>query len=233
MPSKVRETLADALEGLADGDRIAVAGFGLSGNPEGLIEAVRAHGARHLTLVSNNAGSMGLNLATWLQAGIVDRVICTYVGNNEDLQSAIDEGRVAVDIVPQGTFVERLRAAGAGIAAFYTPTGAGTVVEDGKEVRDFGGRPHLLEHALPVDWALIRVHQADPFGNARFWRTSRNFSDAMAMAAQTTVLEAESVVALGHFDPDDVHLPGAFVQRVVHVPVHQDVIERRTVGGTA
>ena len=229
MPSKVRDDIAHALEGLADGDRIAVAGFGLSGNPEGLIRGVHDSGARHLTLVSNNAGSIGLNLATWLQAGIVDRVICTYVGNNADLQRAIDEGRVQVHIIPQGTFVERLRAAGAGIAAFYTPTGAGTVVADGKEVRDFDGRPHLLEHALSVDWALVRVHRADPFGNARFWRTSRNFSDAMAMAARTTVLEAEHLVALGDFDPDDVHLPGGFVQRVVHVPDHDDVIERRTV----
>ncbi len=229
MPSKVLDTLGAAIEGLSDGDRIAVAGFGLSGNPEGLIDAVRDHGARHLTLVSNNAGSLGLNLATWLQAGIVDRVICTYVGNNADLQQAIEAGKVAVDIVPQGTFVERLRAAGAGIAAFYTPTGVGTVAEQGKEVRVFGGRAHLLEHALPVDWALVRVHRADPFGNARFWRTSRNFSEAMAMAARTTVLEAEHLVDLGDFDADDVHLPGVFVQRVVHVPVHDDVIEKRTV----
>ncbi|MFT7519982.1 MAG: 3-oxoacid CoA-transferase subunit A [Kiritimatiellia bacterium] len=229
MPTKVVPSVQHALSGLADGDRIAVAGFGLSGNPEALIRAVRESGARHLTLVSNNAGSLGLNLATWLQAGVVDRVICTYVGNNADLQQALNDGRVQVDIIPQGTFVERLRAAGAGLAGFYTPTGVGTVVERGKEVREFNGRRYLLEHALPVDWALVRVREADPFGNARFWRTSRNFGDAMAMAARTTVLEAERVVPLGHFDPDDVHLPGAFVQRVVEVATHEDVIERNTV----
>ncbi|MFT4626799.1 MAG: 3-oxoacid CoA-transferase subunit A [Myxococcota bacterium] len=229
MPTKVCESVTQALSGASDGATIAVAGFGLSGNPEGLIHGVRDLGLRHLTLVSNNAGSIGLNLATWLQDGLVDRVICTYVGNNEDLQAAIDEGSVQVEIVPQGTFVERLRAAGAGLAGFYTPTGVGTVVAEGKEVREFDGRAYLLERALPVDVALIRVREADSFGNARFWRTSRNFSDAMAMAARTTILEAESLVPLGHFDPDDVHLPGAFVQRVVHVPDHADVIEKRTV----
>ena len=126
-------------------------------------------------------------------------------------------------------FMKNTTLAGAGIAAFYTPTGAGTVVAEGKEVRDFGGRPHLLEHALPVDFALIRCRTADPFGNVRFWRTSRNFAPAMAMAARTAVVEAEQLAALGGIDPDDVHLPGAFVQRVVHVPEHADPIEHRTV----
>lgn len=228
MPTKLRD-LSAALEGLQDGHVVAVAGFGLSGNPEALIAAVRDAGVRHLTLVSNNAGSLGLGLATWLQAGIVDRVICSYVGNNADLQRAMDEGQVQVDIVPQGTFVERLRAAGAGLPAFYTPTGVGTVVAQGKEARSFDGRTYLLERALPVDFALLRARRADPFGNLRFWRTSRNFSDAMAMAARTTVVEAEQVVPLGGIDPDDVHLPGAFVQRVVHVPEHADPIEKRTV----
>ncbi len=229
MPSKVRADPGHALDGLADGAVIAVAGFGLSGNPEALIAAVRERGTRHLTLVSNNAGSMGLNLATWLQTGIVDRVICSYVGTNADLQRALDDGSIDVQIVPQGTLVERLRAAGAGLGGFYTPTGVGTVVADGKEVRTFAGREFLLERPLPVDWALIRAHRADPFGNCRFWRTSRNFSEAMAMAARIAVVEAEQVVPLGGIDPDDVHLPGAFVQRVVHVAEHSDVIEKRTV----
>ncbi len=229
MPSKVRADPGHALDGLADGAVIAVAGFGLSGNPEALIAAVRERGTRHLTLVSNNAGSMGLNLATWLQTGIVDRVICSYVGTNADLQRALDDGSIDVQIVPQGTLVERLRAAGAGLGGFYTPTGVGTVVADGKEVRTFAGREFLLERPLPVDWALIRAHRADPFGNCRFWRTRRNFSEAMAMAARIAVVEAEQVVPLGGIDPDDVHLPGAFVQRVVHVAEHSDVIEKRTV----
>ncbi|MFT4977284.1 MAG: 3-oxoacid CoA-transferase subunit A [Myxococcota bacterium] len=222
-------SVAEALDGLEDGAVVAVSGFGLSSNPEALIAGVVASGAQNLTLVSNNAGSIGLGLATWLKAGIVRRVICTYVGNNRDLQAAMDEGRVAVDIIPQGTFVERLRAAGAGLAGFYTPTGVGTVVAEGKEERIFEGRRYLLERALPVDFALIRAHRADPFGNVRFWKTSRNFAPAMAMAARITVVEAEQVVSLGGIAPDDVHLPGAFIQRVVHVPEHADVIENRTV----
>lgn len=218
-----------ALDGLHDGARIMVSGFGLSGNPEALIEGVRERGVRHLTLIANNAGAMGLFLATWVADGLVDRVVCSYLGNNEVLQAAWDAGRVEVQLTPQGTLVERMRAAGAGIAAFYTPTAAGTELAAGKETRDFGGRTHVLEHALHADLALVRVRCADPFGNARFYRTSRNFGPAMAMAATTTVLEAEELVGLGDLDPDDIHLSGGFVQRVLHVPAHRDVIEHRTV----
>jgi len=227
--SKVVPDAAAALAGLKDGDRVMVCGFGLSGNPEHLIDAVLDTGARDLTLISNNAGAAGKGVATWLKAGIVARVVCTYVGTNTDLLDAIDAKRIAVEIVPQGTFAERMRAAGAGIAAFYTPTGAGTVVAEGKEVRAFGGRDHLLEHALSADFALIRAHVADPFGNLRFWRTSVNFAPAMAMAAKITVVEAPTIVPLGGIDPDDVHLPGVFVKRVLHVGPYADVIEHRTV----
>lgn len=229
MPSKICASPAAALEGLSSGMTVAVSGFGLSGNPEALIAAVVARGVTDLTLVSNNAGALGRGLATWLQAGIVRRFIGTYVGDNQDLQRALDDGSVEVQLVPQGTFVERLRAAGAGLAAFYTPTGAGTVVAEGKEVRHFHGRPHLLETALPVDLALVRARTADPAGNLRFHGTSRNFAPAMAMAARVAVVEAEQVVPLGGLDPNDVHLPGAFVQRVVHVAQHVDHIEKRTV----
>jgi 3-oxoacid CoA-transferase subunit A len=218
-----------ALAGLADGHRIFVCGFGLSGNPEHLIAAVLDRGVRELELVSNNAGALGKGLATWLQAGIVARVVCSYVGTNTDLLDAIAGGKVDVEIVPQGTFAERIRAAGAGIPAFYTPTAAGTVLARGKETRVFDGREHVLEHALPGDFALIRAHRADTSGNLRFWRTSRNFAPAMAMAARVTVVETTEVVALGGLDPDDVHLPGAFVDRVWRVPGHEDVIEHRTV----
>lgn len=229
MPSKCVEDPAAALAGLESGMSVAVSGFGLSGNPEALIAAVVARGVRDLTLVSNNAGALGLHLATWLQAGIVRRFIGTYVGTNVDLQRAMDDGAVSVELVPQGTFVERLRAAGAGLAAFYTPTGAGTQVAQGKEVRSFQGRPHLLEHALAVDFALVRARVADPFGNLRFHGTSRNFAPVMAMAARVAVVEAERVVPLGGIDPNDVHLSGAFVQRVVAVGDHADPIEKRTV----
>lgn len=219
----------DALAGLTDGMTVAVSGFGLSSNPEALIAAMLDHRVRGLTLVSNNAGAMGRGLARWLQAGIVARVVCTYVGSNHDLQRAMASGAVAVEMVPQGTFVERLRAAGAGIAAFYTRAGAGTVVAEGKEVRSFGGHEHLLEQALPCDFAFVRAFVADPFGNLRFHGTGANFGPAMAMAARVAVVEADHVVPLGGIAPDDVHLPGAFVQRVWHVPGHEDFIEHRTV----
>ncbi len=226
--SKVRPSVSAALEGLQDEAVVMVAGFGLSGNPEALIGGVLDTGARGLTLVSNNAGSIGEGLATWLQQGIVARVICSYVGNNADLQAAMDARTVEVQITPQGTLVERMRAAGAGIPAFYTPTGVGTVIAEGKETRAFEGRKAILERALPGDLALIRAHSTDPTGNVRFYRTSRNFAPSMAMAARTTIVETDHLVELGDLDPDDVHLSGAFVQRVVHVPEHRNLIEYRT-----
>lgn len=221
-----------ALAGLKPGMTVAVSGFGLSSNPEALIRGVVDRGIGGLTLVANNAGALGLGLATWLEHGLVQRFIGTYVGNNAHLQQAINEGIVEVQLVPQGTFVERLRAAGAGLAGFYTPTGVGTVVAEGKEVRDFDGRPYLLELALPVDFAFVRAHRADPFGNVRFWGTGQNFGPVMAMAATTAVVEADTVVPLGGMAADDVHLSGAFVQRVLHVPDHDDVIEAYAASGS-
>lgn len=226
---KVKPNVAAALEGLTDGARVMVGGFGLCGNAEALIRGVVDTGAKELTLISNNAGNLGKGLAQWLHAGIVRRVICTYVGNNEDLHRMMAEDASLVEIVPQGTFVERMRAAGAGVPAFYTPTGVGTVVAEGKETRVFDGREYVLERALHADFALIRGHRVDPFGNVRFYRTARNFSPIMATAATTTVVEADQLVALGDIDPDDVHLPGGFVHRVVEVTDHEDVIEYRTV----
>lgn len=226
----VEATMGSLLESgvLKDGIKIAVGGFGLCGNPEALIKAVAVSGKKHLTIVSNNAGNMGKGLALWLKAGIVDEVICSYLGNNDDLHDAMAKGTVKVTIQPQGTFAERLRAAGAGIPAFYTPTGVGTVVEEGKELRTFGERQYILEEALHVDLALIRSFQADPFGNARFRKTTRNFSLAMATAATMTVLECDHLLSLGALDPDDVHLSGIFVHRVVHVPEHEDPFEYKT-----
>ena len=227
--NKTKQSVAEALAGLESGMRVMVGGFGLCGNAEELIMGVRDLGVRDLTLISNNAGAMGRFLATWLEADIVSKVICTYIGTNQDLHARMADGRVEVEIIPQGTFVERMRAAGAGIPAFYTPTGVGTVVAEGKEEREFEGRRYLLERALHADFALIRAHQADPFGNVRFFRTARNFAEAMATAAKTTVVECDELVGLGDLDPDDVHLPGAFVQRVIEVPTHEDIIEFRTV----
>lgn len=225
---KVKDTAAEALDGLDDGARVMVGGFGLCGNAEALIAAVVSRGVSELTLISNNAGNLGKGLATWIQAGIVRKVICTYLGTNEELHRGMADGSLDITVIPQGTFVERMRAAGAGIPAFYTPTGAGTVVAEGKEVREFDGRPHLLETALRADFALIRARRADTFGNVRFWRTARNFSPIMATAATTTIVEADEVVPLGGLEPDDVHLPGIFVHRVVEVREHEDPFEYRT-----
>jgi 3-oxoacid CoA-transferase subunit A len=225
---KVRASAAAALADLEDGARIMVGGFGLCGNPEGLIAAVVARRVKDLTLISNNAGNLGKGLAQWLRAGIVRKVICSYVGNNEDLHRAMAAGAVEVEMTPQGTLAERMRAAGAGIPAFYTATGVGTVVEGGKEVREFDGKQYLLERALPADVALIRGRTGDPFGNLRFWRTARNFQPLMASAARLTIAEVDELVPLGALDPDDVHLPGIFVHRVVEVREHEDPFEYKT-----
>jgi len=226
---KVAASVADALEPLRDGMTLLVGGFGLSGNPEALIRGVVERGVRDLTLVSNNAGNLGKGLAQWLRAGIIRKVICSYIGNNEDLHTRMASGEVTVEITPQGTLSERMRAAGAGIPAFYTPTGAGTVVEKDKEVRDFDGRRYLLERALPGDVALVRAHTSDRFGNLRFWRTGRNFNPVMATAAKLTLVECDHLVDNGRIDPDDVHLSGIYVHRIVHVPEHENAFEYRTV----
>jgi 3-oxoacid CoA-transferase subunit A len=225
---KVVSSVEEALADVRDGARILVGGFGLSGNAEALIAGVVKKGVRDLTLISNNAGNLGKGLNAWLEAGIVRRFIGSYIGTNEALHRAMAAGTVEVEMTPQGTFIERIRAAGAGIPAFFTPTGAGTVVADGKETRVFGGREHVLETALAADFALVRARKADRFGNLRFYRTARNFSPVMCTAATTTLVECDELVENGAIDPDDVHLPGIFVHRLVHVPVHEDAFEYRT-----
>ncbi len=226
---KVVASVAEALAPLRDGMTILVGGFGLSGNPEALIRGVIERGVRELTIVSNNAGNLGKGLALWLKAGIVRKVICSYIGNNDDLHTRRASGEITVEITPQGTLAERMRAAGAGIPAFYTPTGVGTVVEQGKETKEFDGRRYLLERALPGDVALVRAQTADRFGNLRFWRTARNFNPVMATAAKLTLVECDRLVELGAIDPDDVHLSGIHVHRIVHVPEHENAFEYRTV----
>jgi 3-oxoacid CoA-transferase subunit A len=225
---KVVASVAEALADLRDGMTIMVGGFGLTGNAEALIAGVVERGVKDLTLISNNAGNLGKGLATWLRAGLIRKVICSYLGTNEDLHSRMAAGTVEVEMTPQGTLAERMRAAGAGIPAFYTPTGAGTVVAEGKETRDFDGRPYVLERALHADLALIRAAQGDPFGNLRFYRTARNFSPIMATAAKTTIAEVDRLVPLGGLDPDDVHLPGLYVHRIVEVREHENPFEYKT-----
>jgi 3-oxoacid CoA-transferase subunit A len=226
---KVVASVAEALAPVRDGMTILCGGFGLSGNPEALIRGMVERGVRDLTLVSNNAGNLGKGLVQWLRAGIVRKVICSYIGNNDDLHTRMASGEVTVEITPQGTLAERMRAAGAGIPAFYTPTGVGTVVEQGKETKEIDGRRYLLERALHGDVALVRAHTADRFGNVRFWRTARNFNPVMATAAKLTIVECDHLVDVGAIDPDNVHLAGIFVHRIVHVPEHENAFEYRTV----
>jgi 3-oxoacid CoA-transferase subunit A len=227
--NKVVASVDEALAPLEDGMTILVGGFGLSGNPEALIRGVVERGVRHLTLVSNNAGNLGKGLATWLRAGIIDKVVCSYIGNNEDLHTRMASGEVKVEITPQGTLAERMRAAGAGIPAFYTPTGVGTVVENGKETKEIDGKRYILERSLPGDVALVRAAVSDRFGNLRFWRTARNFNPVMASAAKLTLVECDKLVDNGAIDPDDVHCAGIFVHRIVHVPEHENAFEYKTV----
>jgi 3-oxoacid CoA-transferase subunit A len=226
--NKVVASVAEALAPLEDGMTILVGGFGLSGNAEALIRGVVDRGVKDLTLVSNNAGNLGKGLAAWLRAGIIRRVICSYIGTNEDLHAGMASGKVTVEMTPQGTLAERMRAAGAGIPAFFTPTGVGTVVEHGKETREIDGRRYLLENALHGDVALVRAHRSDRFGNLRFWRTGRNFNPVAATAARLTIVECDELVDNGALDPDDVHLPGIFVHRIVHVPDHENAFEFKT-----
>lgn len=226
---KVVPSVEAALADLRDGMTVMVGGFGLSGNAEALIAGVVTRGVKDLTLISNNAGNLGKGLAQWLRAGIIRKVICSYIGGNEDLHTRMASGEVEVEITPQGSLAERMRAAGAGVPAFFTPTGAGTVVAEGKETREFDGRPHILETALHADVALIRAAKADRFGNLRFWRTARNFSPVMATAAKTTIVECDQLVENGAIDPDDVHLAGLYVHRIVEVREHENAFEYRTV----
>jgi 3-oxoacid CoA-transferase subunit A len=223
--ASVEGALGDLLK---DGMRIMSGGFGLSGIAEACIEEIARRAPRELTIISNNCGNQGQGLAVLLQRRLVATVICSYVGGNPDLAEQYLAGAVKVELNPQGTFAERIRAGGAGLGGFFTPTGAGTLVAEGKETRVIDGRLHVFEAPLRADLCIIRAQVADRFGNARFHRTARNFSPLMATAAEVTVLEADQVVEVGAIDPDDVHLPGLFIDRIVHVPAHRDVIESRT-----
>lgn len=227
--TKVFPSVMAALNGvLRDGVSIMSGGFGLCGIAEACIEEIARRAVRDLTIISNNCGNQGQGLAVLLQRHQVGKVICSFVGGNPDLAEQYLAGSVAVELNPQGTFAERIRAAGAGLGGFFTPTGAGTIVAEGKEIRTIDGRPHVFETPLGADLAIVRAQVADRFGNARFHRTARNFSPLMAMAATMTVLETDRLVEVGAIDPDDVHLPGLFVNRIVHVPEHRDTIEFRT-----
>jgi 3-oxoacid CoA-transferase subunit A len=229
MASKLFPDAKAALNDLFDGARLMFGGFGLSGNAENCIEAVATSGKRDFTIISNNCGNQRQGLAVLLQNRQVKKFIGSYVGGNPDLEELMLKGEIDVELNPQGTFAERIRAGGAGIGGFYTPTGVGTVIAEGKDERVFGGRRMILETGLTADFACIRAKVADTFGNLRFYRTSRNFSPLMATAAKVTIVEAEEIVERGALDPDDVHLSGLYVQRIFLGRNHKNVIEQRTV----
>jgi 3-oxoacid CoA-transferase subunit A len=230
MPSKVYPRVETALAGLLkDGMTIMAGGFGLCGIAEACIEAIAKSGVKRLTIISNNCGNNGQGLAVLLKNRQVARVVCSFVGGNPDLAEQYLKGTVKVELAPQGTLAERIRAGGAGIAGFYTPTGVGTAVAEGKEVREIDGKQYLFEKPLHADLAIVRAAVGDVLGNLRFYRTARNFNPIMAMAADVTVAEVDKLVEPGAIDPDDVHLPGLFVKRIVEISAHRDVIEHRTV----
>jgi 3-oxoadipate CoA-transferase, alpha subunit len=220
MIDKIVDSIATALDGIRDGATVLVGGFGAVGQPDVLIEGMIEQGARDLTVVANNAGAGRVGLAKLLDAGRVRKIICSFPRSTgsvvfEDLFKA---GKIALEIVPQGTLAERIRAAGAGIGAFYTPTAYGTKLADGKETRDIAGRPYVLEYALPGDVALVEAWQADRWGNCTYRESGRNFNPVMATAATLTIVQTQQVVALGALDPETIVTPGIFVNRVVHVP---------------
>lgn len=227
---KVYPSPAAALEGLLfDGMTIMSGGFGLSGNPESLIPEIRASGIANLTVISNNAGAEGFGLWMLLQSGQVRKMISSYVGDNKLFEQQYLSGQLELELNPQGTLAERIRAGGAGIAAFYTRTGVGTVVAEGKPTEIFEGEEYVRETWLRADLAIVKAWKADTAGNLVFRKTARNFNPDMATAGRITVAEVEEIVAEGAIDPDGVHTPGIYVDRVVLSTINEKRIEQRTV----
>jgi len=212
-----------------EGSTIMVGGFGLCGMPENLIRALVHKGVKNLTTISNNAGVDGVGVGLLLSNGQIRRHIGTYVGENKLLEQMVLNGTVQLDLVPQGTFSERIRAGGAGIPAFFTPTGVGTVVADGKEAREFDGRTYIMERALKADFAFVKAWKGDRWGNLVYRKTARNFNPMMATAAKITIAEVEHLVEPGELDPDMVHTPSVFVKRIFQGQHFEKRIEKRTV----
>lgn len=226
---KIYPSAAAALEGIVrDGQLLAVGGFGLCGIPEALIDALRASGAKNLTVVSNNAGVDGFGLGKLLETRQIRKMISSYVGENKEFERQFLAGELELEFTPQGTLAEKLRAGGAGIPAFFTRTGVGTMVAEGKETREFDGRSYVMERALVPDVALGKAWKADESGNLVFRRTARNFNPAVIMAGRVSVVEVEEIVPIGSFDPDAVHLPGIYVHRLVLNAHPEKRIEKRT-----
>ena len=228
--NKLYPSAAAALDGIIrDGQLLAVGGFGLCGIPEALIGALRDTGARNLSVISNNAGVDGFGLGQLLETRQIKRMISSYVGENKEFERQYLAGELELEFTPQGTLAEKLRAGGAGIPAFFTKTGVGTLVAEGKETREFNGALYIMEKALFPEVSLVKAHKADNSGNLIFRRTARNFNPAVAMAGKITVVEVEEIVETGSLDPDAVHLPGIYVHRIVLNARPEKRIEKRTV----
>ncbi|MFT0850722.1 CoA transferase subunit A [Achromobacter sp. F4_2707] len=226
---KVYANAEEALKGVvADGQTIAVGGFGLCGIPEALIAALRDSGVKGLTCISNNAGVDGFGLGQLLETRQVSKMIASYVGENKEFERQYLAGELELEFTPQGTLAEKLRAGGAGIPAFFTKTGVGTLVAEGKETREFDGEAYIMERSLVPDVSLVKAWKADRSGNLMFRRTARNFNPNVAMAGKITIVEVEEVVETGSFDPDSVHLPGIYVHRIVVNANPEKRIEQRT-----
>lgn len=226
---KICSSVREAVREIREGDTILVGGFGLCGIPENLIIALRDHGVRNLTVVSNNCGIDGWGLGLLLENRQIKKMVSSYVGENKTFEAQYLSGELEVELVPQGTLAERIRAGGAGIPAFYTATGVGTHIAEGKEHGEFNGRTYVLEKAIVGDVALVKAWRADHTGNLRYRKTARNFNPLAAAAGKLTIVEAEEVVPAGELDPDTIHTPGIYVQRIVKGDTYEKRIERSTI----
>ncbi|MBK9356165.1 MAG: CoA transferase subunit A [Bacteroidales bacterium] len=226
--NKVVKDAREAIKGITDGMTLMVGGFGLSGLPENTIAALASSGVKGLTCISNNAGVDEFGLGFLLKNRQIKKMISSYVGENAEFERQLLNGELEVELIPQGTLAERCRAGGAGIPAFFVPAGYGTEVAEGKEVRVFNGKPHLLEHALNADFAIVKAWKGDTHGNLIYRHTANNFNQAMAMAGRITIAEVEELVQAGELDPNQIHTPGIFVQRIFQGKNYEKRIERLT-----
>jgi 3-oxoacid CoA-transferase subunit A len=228
--NKIFPSAAAALKGVVqDGQLMAVGGFGLCGIPEALIDALRDSGAKNLAVISNNAGVDGFGLGKLLETRQIKKMISSYVGENKEFERQYLAGELELEFTPQGTLAEKLRAGGAGIPAFFTKTGVGTMVAEGKELRDFDGETYVMERSLVPDVSLVKAHRADKSGNLQFRLTARNFNPAVAMAGKVCIVEVEEIVETGALVPDGIHLPGIYVHRIVLNATPEKRIEKRTI----
>ncbi|AWV88393.1 CoA transferase subunit A [Bradymonas sediminis] len=225
---KVFKSASDAIFDIEDGMTLMSGGFGLCGNPENLIRALRERGTKDLEVISNNCGTDDYGLGILLQNKQIRKMVSSYVGENKEFERQYLNGELEVELNPQGTLAERIRAGGAGIPAFFTATGYGTVVADGKETREFDGRPYVMERSLTADFAFVKAQKGDTSGNLIFNATAQNFNPLMARAAKITIVEVEELVEVGELDPDQVHLPGIYVQRIFQGSDYEKWIEQRT-----